>query len=163
MSFALHYERGASLHAGIDQAFLYLDDFRALSAHMEKRSVMMAGSAMRITTDQLDGRAVGSRLTMEGRMLGIDLHLEEVVTERDPPLRKAWQTVQATLLIIGSYRLGFELSPRVRGSMLRVFIDYDLPPGGLARWLGRFLAGRYARWCVDRMVGDAVRRFGQLA
>ena len=163
MSFPLHHERSAVLDATAEQAFVYLDDFRALSAHMEKRSPMMAGLRMRVSMDPLGGRAVGSRVTMEGRLLGMDLRLEEVVTERKPPLRKAWQTVEARLVVIGSYRLGFELSPKARGSMLRVFIDYDLPPRGLARWLGRFLARSYAHWCVHRMVGDAVGRFGQHA
>ena len=124
---------------------------------------MMAGSSMRVRTDPLGGRAVGSHVTMEGRMLGMDLRLHEVVTERVAPLRKAWQTVEARLVVIGSYRLGFELSPRAQGSMLRVFIDYDLPSGGVARWLGRIVAPSYARWCVDRVVGDAVGRFGQHA
>ena len=159
MSFALHYERSVLLGASIEPAFAYLDDFRALSAHMEKRSAMMAGSAMRLTMDEFAGRAVGSRITMEGRMLGINLRLEEVVTERNPPLRKAWQTLEATLVVIGAYRLGFELVPKARDATLRVFIDYDLPAGRWARWLGRLLAKPYARWCVDRMVGDAVSRF----
>jgi len=163
LSFALHYEHSALLGASVEQAFAYLDDFRALSAHMEKRSGMMAGSAMQISMDHLGGRAVGSRVRMEGRMLGINLRLEEVVTERNPPLRKVWETVEAALVVIGSYRLGFELSPKAPGATLCVFIDYDLPAGGLARWLAGFLARRYARWCVDRMVGDAVSRFAHHA
>jgi hypothetical protein len=161
LSFALHYERSALLDASVEQSFAYLDDFKALSAHMEKRSAMMAGSTMRIAMDELGGRAVGSRILMEGRVLGLALRLEEVVTERNPPLRKAWQTIEANLLVVGPYRLGFELSGRAQRSGLRVFIDYELPPAGPGRWLGRFLAGRYARWCVDRMVQDAVSQLGQ--
>lgn len=83
----------------------------------------------------LGGRALGSKVRMQGRVLGMTLCLDEVVTERQPPLRKAWQTVDAKLLVIGQYRLGFEISPNGNRSALRVFIDYDLPAKRPARWL----------------------------
>jgi len=63
------------------------------------------------------------------------------------------------LLAIGHYRMGFELSPQGNGSMLRVFIEYALPEMAPARWLGRLFGKRYARWCTQRMVDDAVRHF----
>ena len=155
MRFARHFETHAVLSASVEAAFAYLDDFAALSAHMEKRSPMMMGSKMRIGTDELGGKAVGSHVRMEGRVLGIRLCLEEVVTQREPPLRKAWETVAARLLVIGQYRLGFELAPMAERSALRVFIDYELP----ARLPSRWLASRYARWCTERMARDAQRHF----
>lgn len=53
---------------------------------------------MEIFTDQGGGRAVGSRVRMSGQIMGIPLSLEEVVVERDPPSRKAWETLDARLL-----------------------------------------------------------------
>ena len=144
------------LRAKSEEAFAYLDDFAALSAHMQARSAMMLGSSMRIVTDALGGRAIGSRVRMEGRVLGLRLHLEEVITERVPPSKKAWETVDTKLLVIGRYRLGFELLPRGARSLLRVFIDYELPARWPARWLGRL----YARWCAWRMAHDTARHFG---
>lgn len=157
--FPLHHENAVTLNASPETAFPYLDDFRKLSAHMEKSSAMTMGSKMRITTDALDGRAVGSRVRMDGKMLGMTLSLEEVVTERQPPFKKAWQTVDAKLLVIGQYQTGFVLSPTGDRSLLRVFIDYELPHQGFARWLGRLFGKTYARWCVERMVNDAVAHF----
>lgn len=151
------------LDAPVARAFAYLDDFKALSAHMERRSTMMMGSRMSIATDELGGRAVGSKVRMTGRMLGMALSLEEVVTERRPPFSKAWQTLDARLLVIGQYRLGFELSPDGDRSALRVFIDYDLPRAWPERWLGRLFGGAYARWCTSRMANDAARHFGRAA
>ena len=90
----------ALLEAPAEQAFAHLDDFAALSAHMEKRSAMMIGSRMRIATDGLGGRAVGSRVRMEGRVLGMALRLEEVVTERQPPVRKAWERARSRTLSV---------------------------------------------------------------
>ena len=156
----MHHECVAVLDAPVERAFAYLDDFRALSAHMEKPSAMMAGSAMSIATDDAGGRAVGSHVRMAGRMLGMALSLEEVVTERQPPLRKAWETVNARLLVIGRYRLGFVLSPQGNRSHLRVFIDYELPESWPERWVGRLLARFYARWCTAQMTRDAVHRLG---
>jgi len=160
--FPLHCESVIWLDAAADAAFDYLDDFKKLSAHMETSSPMMAGSRMTIAIDELGGREVGSRVRMQGRMLGMSLSLEEVVTERNPPHSKAWQTVDARLLVIGQYRLGFQIQPDGARSRLRVVIDYRLPDEGLARWLGRLFGGTYARWCTRRMARDAARHFSGL-
>jgi polyketide cyclase/dehydrase/lipid transport protein len=154
-----HEDASVLLNAPIEQAFAHLDDFRKLSAHMVQRSGMMAGSRMTIETDAQDGRAVGSRVRMRGRIAGLDLTLTEVVTERELPFRKAWQTVDARLLVIGPYRLGFQLSREGERTRARIFIDYALPERG--RWLGKLFAGSYARWCIRRMAGDAERHFNR--
>jgi hypothetical protein len=144
----------------MEAAFAHLDDFHKLSAHMEQSSGMMMGSKMSIETDTAGGRAIGSVVSMSGRMLGMQLALKEVVTERTPPMRKAWRTFDTDLLVIGAYQLGFQLKANDSGTALRVFIDYDLPKSGFARWLGRLFGKTYARWCTARMVADAVRHFG---
>lgn len=157
--FPLHHETRVKLRAPPDVAFSYLDDFNNLSSHMAKRSTMLMGARMSIKTDALDGRSVGSRVRMAGRMLGMALSLEEVITDRQPPFRKAWETVDVDLLVIGQYRLGFELSASGDQSDLRVFIDYDLPRKGAGRWLGKALGAAYARWCTARMANDAASHF----
>jgi hypothetical protein len=55
--------------------------------------------------------------------------------------------------------MGFEIAPLGEGSRLTVFIDYDLPESPGTRWLGHLLGASYARWCVERMVSDAVAHF----
>jgi hypothetical protein len=97
---------------------------------------------------------------MNGQVMGIRLSLEEVVVEREPPLRKAWETVDARLLVIGQYRLGFELEPGSDACKLRVFIDYDWPKRGLGRFAAALCAKSYARWCTQQMIDDAAKRFG---
>ena len=159
MEKLLHCETRAVLKASVAEAFAYLDDFRKLSAHMERPSAMMAGSRMTIEMDATEGRQVGSRVSMRGSMLGMSLALEETVTLREPPFRKAWRTVSTDLLVIGDYELGFELEESGAGAALRVFINYELPAGGLSRWLGRLFGARYARWCTERMAADAALYF----
>jgi hypothetical protein len=158
--FEFHHEAHAELRTSVQAAFEHLDDFRKLSAHMQRPSAMMLGSRMQIFVDDRGGRAAGSHVTMTGKIMGLSLSLEEVVVERDPPLRKAWETVNARLLLIGQYRLGFELEPRGGACGLRVFIDYDWPRGPLARLAARLLAKSYARWCTQRMIDDAAQHFG---
>lgn len=157
--FAFHHVTETTLHASVEAAFDYLDDFRNLSGHMERRSAMMLGSRMEITTDGGGGRTAGSRVRMSGRVLGMRLALEEIVVEREPPRRKAWETRESRLIVIGQYRLGFELEPRGDRSLLRVSIDYDRPRGAFARLAAALCAGSYARWCTSRMAQDAEEHF----
>ncbi|HOM14347.1 MAG TPA: SRPBCC family protein [Rubrivivax sp.] len=140
------------------QAFAWLDDHRHLSSHMASSSWMMAGSSMHTEFDTRRFRAVGSRLRMHGRVLGLPLALQEQVVVREPPRRKAWETVgEPSLLVIGAYRMGFELEAAGGDAALMLRIDYQLPSRGVARWLGLVLGRAYARWCVRTMVRDAQR------
>ena len=102
----------------------------------------------------------GNRIRLEGRVLGVLLSLEEVVTEHKPPTRKVWVTVgPPRLLVIGPYRMGFVLVPAGGSTTLTVYIDYALPERGLSRLFGRIFGHGYARWCTARMVADAQAAF----
>ena len=159
-SFPLHDESIALAQAPVDRVFAYLDDPKALAAHMGESSMMMMGSRMSIDVDAEDGRVVGSEIRMHGSMLGIALSLEEAITERRVPTRKVWETIGIPkLLVMSHYRMGFELTPKGDSSLLRVFIDYSLPATAPASWLGRLLGGVYARWCTKQMADDAARHF----
>lgn len=159
----LRYESNGLVRSSMDQVFAHIDDHTRLSSHMSDPSWRTGGGRMETELDEGRGQKVGSRIRLSGRVLGVDLSVEEVVTERNPPRRKVWETTGAPkLLVIGHYRMGFELSPKVNGSMLRVFIEYALPERGLARWLGRLFGRYYARWCTRQMVDDAVKHFETL-
>ena len=154
--FQFHREATAGIAASPQELFAFLDDHRRLAAHMEKPSLMMAGAAMKITTDRQQGQAVGSWIRLQGRVLGIALSVEEVVSEYQSPVLKTWETRgEPHLLLIGPYRMGFDLTPKGGKTQLRVWIDYNLPSGWPGRWLGRLLGTVYANWCVTRMVKDS--------
>jgi len=155
-----HREVADVIEAPVEQVFAFLDDPARLTAHMENSSWMMGGGKMNLAFDDGLGRRVGSAMKLAGRAFGLPLSLDEVVTERSPPYRKVWQTVGAPRLwVIAHYRLGFEIDERARGSMMRVFIDYELPTRGFSRWLGRLFGAGYAKWCTSRMLGDARTHF----
>lgn len=170
--FRYHAESHGRLQASTERVFAHLDNYTRLSAHMRRRSWRMGWGQMDLHLDERAGRAVGSRIRLEGRVFGVRLALEEVVTERAPPTRKVWVTVGTPrLLVIGRYRMGFTLVPAgasARGDdsdevTLTVFIDYTLPGHGLSRLLGRLFGHWYARWCTQRMLADAEAAFAPAA
>jgi len=154
--YPLHHRSEVDVDASANELFAHLDDHRRLASHMEKPSLMMAGATMRVAADALRGQAVGSLIRVSGRVLGMDLAVEEVVTERSEPWRKTWETRgEPRLLVIGAYRMGFTIASREARSHLVVFIDYQLPQRGFARVLGLLFGRAYAAWCTRRMTKDA--------
>ncbi len=157
--YEFHYQTSRLVRATPSAVFDELDDHERLSAHMISSSAMMAGSKMKLRLDEAQGRGVGAKIALEGRVLGIALRVEEIVTEYQPPARKVWETIgEPRLLVIGSYRMGFTVEPQPTGSLLTVFIDYDLP-SGLWGGLGRLSGPFYARWCSVNMAKAVARRF----
>jgi hypothetical protein len=155
-----HYESQSFVAASPQQVFSFVDDHAQFSSHMSDSSLMMAGSHMDVDLDAAKGQAVGSHIRMRGRMMGLPLELDEVVTYRKPPATKVWTTVGTPhLLIIGGYTMGVHIGPDANGARLQVFIDYELPARGIGRWLGRIFSGLYARWCVKQMITGTVRHF----
>jgi hypothetical protein len=155
-----HCETSAMVRALVERVFTHMDDHARLTSHMGESFWMMGGGSMQVELDAARGQSVGSWIRLSGKIFGFTLSVEEIVTERAPPRRKVWETTGVPrLLVIGRYRMGFEIAPREAGSHVSVFIDYALPEGALTRWLGYFLGGYYARWCTRQMVGDAVRHF----
>ena len=156
--FARHEEYIGDVRASPAELFSALDDQFRLSAHMTKRSWKMGWGKMDIVLDTQGGHAVGSHIELRGRVFGVALSLDEVVTLREPPYRKRWETVgEPRLLVIGAYAMGFEISPDSSSARIRVAIDYDLPREGLPRILGSLFGKSYARWCTRKMVRDAQR------
>jgi hypothetical protein len=155
-----HSETSGFVGAPAATVFAYADDSARLSSHMSKSSRMMGGGRMETELDAGRGQVVGSRIRLSGKVFGIELSVEEIVTERLPPQSKAWETTGSPrLLVIEHYRMGFEIAPQENGSLLRVYIDYALPEDLPARWLGVLLGRYYARWCTDQMVRDTAKHF----
>ena len=86
--YPFHHASEVDVCADAVTLFAHLDDYRHLAGHMEKPSLTMAGAVMRVETDMLQGKAVGSSTFVMGRVLGLNLRVEKVVIDRVPPLRK---------------------------------------------------------------------------
>ena len=158
------YSETALLDATATEVFAFADDFMKLSSHMAGSSMMMMGSSMQTSLDAGRGQVIGSRIVMTGRVLGVELSVEEEVREREPPRHKEWVTVGSPrLLVMGNYRMGFEIASVGARVRLRVFIGYNRPVSPGQRLLGRFFGSVYARWCVRQMVNGARTQFGEAA
>lgn len=154
------YRSEVLLDAGLDDVFAYVDDHAQFSGHMNRSSWMMAGGRMETSADEGQGRTVGSHIRMTGRVVGVKLELDEVITVRDPPSRKAWETVgEVRLLVIGHYQMSLELEPEATQTRLVVAIDYDLPTKNA--WLGRLFGKVYAMWCVRQMLQTTRAHFSR--
>ena len=154
-----HREGTASISAAPEEIFAFIDDHSRFASHMSQSSWMMGGGRMVVDVDGARGQAVGSHIRLSGKVFGIRLFLDEVVTRRNPPTDKIWETVGTPkLLVIGSYRMGVEVTPDGRGSRLRVFIDYELPKGPTL-WLGWLFGDFYAKWCVNQMLAGTSNHF----
>lgn len=159
-----HQECVVEIPAKPEDVFAHLDNHSRLSGHMSKSSWMMFGSSMDMHVDDGKGQKVGSIITLEGRVLGLPLRVEEAIVERVPPVRKAWRTIgKPELLVIGTYSMGFDIKATGTNSTLRVFIDYELPASGFGHILGLLLGSVYARWCTDQMAKDAKQYFERSA
>jgi hypothetical protein len=162
--FSHHYRTDALVPANVEQVFTYADDQTRMSSHMSKSSWAMGGGRMHIEVDGGKGQCIGSHIQLSGRVFGINLFVDEIVTERTPPYRKVWQTIgKPRLLVIGRYQMGFEVQPRENDSQIQVFIDYDLPDGPFGRPLGYLFAEYYAKWCTRKMAQDAATHFASQA
>ncbi len=153
-----HYEESVLIPASPRDLFSYIDDHKSFSSHMGKSSWMMGGGKMEVSVDEGGGQKVGSHIRLNGTAFGIKLFLNEVVTHYEPPLLKTWETVGTPkLLVVGSYRMGTEIKPKDTRSLLRVYIDYDLPITNA--WLGQLFSSFYAKWCVQQMLKGASVHF----
>jgi len=161
-AYSEHAEFTAIVQAPVERVFEWLDDQTRLAQHMSKRSWKMGWGKMEVEFDAGRGRAVGSHIVLRGRVFGIGLYLDEVVIAHEPPLKKNWETVgEPRLLVIGSYRMGFDLKAEESAARLRVSIDYQLPKKGISRLSGRLFGRSYAKWCVRQMAKDAQRSFAK--
>ena len=158
MELPLHFEKTATIDAAPKEVFDFVDDHERLSSHMSESSWMMGGGMMKVDFDEGRGRRIGSHIRMSGKAFGMSMSLDEVVTVRDPPGSKSWETVgKPELLIIGNYRMGVRVLPAGAGSVATVFIDYELPSDH--PFLGRLLARPYAKWCVSQMTDSIKKEF----
>ena len=148
---AHHHEETTVIAASPAEVFAYLDDPTRLARHMGKSSWIMGGGRMDVSVDEGEGQKVGSHIRLDGTAFGLRVFLDEVVTKREPPLEKQWQTVGAQrLLVIGDYTMGLNLEPAGVHSKLRIFIDYDLPEAAVQSSLSQYelltaLGGRFER------------------
>lgn len=154
----MYYEQTIAIIARHEKIFAYLDDHKNLSSHMSNPSWMMGGGNMQTSMDSGKGKLLGSRISLKGSSLGMKLSVDEEITKYKPPYSKEWETINSpSLVVIGKYKMGIEISEGSVKSKLKVYIDYDLPKKN--SWLGKLFGKLYAKWCVRQMINGAGEHF----
>lgn len=147
--YGKHYKDSIFIPAAAEDVFAYVDDHSNYYSHVIKFSRMVGGN-MDLQFDEGHGQSVGSRIRLFGRVFGKSLSLEEVITRREPPHIKTWETVGIPkFLIVGKYQYSVEIEEQDNGSVLHVSFDYD--PPNKSGWLRRLVGGVYAKLCAKEM------------
>ncbi len=155
-----HGASSATVRAAAESVFAFLDTHENIAAHMNRPNWAMLGGTMTTSLDNAVGKEIGSVINIQGKVLGVPISLAEVVIQRVPPRCKRWETTGTPqLIVIGSYRMGFEIEPAAAGCRVTASIDYEFPRTLLGKLLGRFVGPAYARWCVNRIVEAVARHF----
>lgn len=157
-AFSRHEESSATIRAAPESVFAFLDTHENIAAHMNRPNWAMLGGSMTTAIDNLAGKAVGSVIRIEGKVLGISLSLAEKIVRHEPPRLKSWETIGIPrLIVIGGYSMGFYIIPAGDGCLVTVYIDYEFPLNRPGQWLGRLLGPAYARWCINRIIEAAMK------
>ena len=158
--FSRHTESSVVVRVAPEAVFAFLDAHENIAAHMDRPTWAMLGGTMTSSIDKLAGKETGSVIRIAGRVLGISISLVEKIVERVPPRRKRWETIGTPrLIVMGGYRMGFDIERADDGCRVTVSIDYDVPEGLWGSLLGRLFAPAYARWCVQRIVDTVAHEF----
>ena len=158
--YTRHYEESLSIPAEPKEIYTFANDHKNFSSHMNKSTLMMGGASMETEVDEGKGQKIGSHIKMQGKVFGFNLFLDEVITKYTPPYRKEWETVgEINLLVIDHYKLGFDITPEQKHSVIKVFIDYKLPKSKFGLLLGFLFGGIYAKWCVRQMIKGVDEHF----
>lgn len=160
INYANHFEEIAQINSTPEKIFYFADNHDNFSSHMNKSSLMMAGSKMETIIDEGKGQVLGSHIIMKGKVLGINIYLDEIISRREPPFKKEWHTVgNLNLIVIDHYRLGFEIIFENGFSKFKVFIDYNLPKSPTGKLIGMLFGKMYAKWCVRQMSSGVINHF----
>lgn len=150
MQYEKHYKESVFIPASAGDVFNYIDDHSNYYSHVIKFAKLLGGR-MQLHFDESHGKSVGSHIRLSGKVFGKSLSLEEVVTKREPPHIKTWETVGAPdFLVVGKYQYNVGIEPQDKGCVLSVSFNFSPPEkSGLVR---RSLSNFYARICAREMV-----------
>ena len=103
--FTFHEESSGFVGQPPERVFAMLDDHERLAGHMAKPSWRMGWATMQIITDPQRPRGLGAPITLRGRVFGLRLSVDEVVTRYEPPSVKEWETTHEPRLLVLQRRI----------------------------------------------------------
>lgn len=146
-----------------DSVFAYMDKIGNTGAHMEKRSMAMMGSKLKLT--QLSENAVGlnSKYLWKGRTMGFKMDFTVLTTKWEKNKEKIWETIgKAKMIILDWYQMRLVITQEGENTKADLSIKYTKPGTFFFRSLGFFLAKPYAKWCLKNMLNDTKKHFEKI-
>ncbi len=132
-----------------------MDDFSKTGMHMSESSMMMMGSKLNLEQLSTNPTGMNAKYRWYGKMMGMTMDFSETVTKWQSPKIKEWETFgDAKIIIMLWYRMWFEITPAVNGTMVKLSISYLPPKEWFYKILSFFFAGWYCNWCLNNMLND---------
>jgi hypothetical protein len=154
-------EKTITVPASPARVFAWLDDPRNTGLHMSRPSMAMLGGALRVERLSAIATGVGATYRSWGRVLGLRIDFTTTVVRWVADREKVWRTTRdPRLIVLGHFEMRFGAEPVSDGTRLTMVLEYELPPRGVGRLVGRALAAPYAKWCLRRMCRDARTALG---
>ena len=139
-----------------DKVFAYMDDINNVGWHMSGEGAMpMMGSRLQLEVID-DSEGIGATYRWKGSVMGMAIDIKEIVTNWTAGREKTWRTIEKPKMIVMSdYTMHLLLTPIERGTDVLFEIDYSLPKTPWGWMIGKLLARKYAKWCLQRACNDA--------
>lgn len=138
-----------------EKVFSQMDDFSKTGMHMSESSMMMMGSKLNLEQLSTNSTGMNAKYRWYGKMMGMTMDFSEAVTKWQSPKIKEWETFgDAKIIIMSWYRMWFEITPAVNGTMVQLSISYLPPKEWFYKILSFFFAKWYCNWCLNNMLND---------
>jgi uncharacterized membrane protein len=139
-----------------EDVFAYMDDIKNIGWHMSGRSSMpMMGGRLKLQVIK-EAKGIGAMYRWKGSVMGIPIDIKETVIKWMEGREKTWETIEhPKMIVMSDYTMHLLLTPTEKGTRVLFEITYSLPVSPWGWILGKLLARKYARWCLQRSCEDA--------
>lgn len=141
--------------ASPEEVFAFLDDTQKTGSHMQRGEM---GVKLQLGTLSENSTGVGATHRWRGRAYGLRVDFTTVVEKWTKDREKRIHTIGTPKMVIMSgYDMHWALVPADGGTSIEIEFEYELPRSLFGRALSRLVGKRYGDWCLDMILGDAVR------
>lgn len=130
------------IHRSLQDVFHYVDDIHHVHGHMHDMS-----GHLQLEILSPNDRGLGATYRWTGRILGVPVRFTEQVTAWVENREKRYQAISGAV-----FSLHHRLEETPDGTRISSDLNYELPLGGLGRFLDRWVLGGYVRRGFGRVM-----------
>jgi hypothetical protein len=152
--------RSTLIPAESEKVFSFMDDYSKTGMHMTESSTMMMGSKLQLEQLSPNATGIGATYRWFGKMMGMTIDFTQTVSKWVQGVEKEWKTNgDVKIIIMGWYRMFWNLKPVEGGTLATIGIDYSAPREWYFKVLSFLFGGMYSRWCLNSMLRDTKKAF----